>query len=207
MTSQTRKERERAAHRLAILEAAEEVFADKGFHNATVQEIADRAEFSVGYLYGLFDGKNALYVELMELRISQYVDEVEGSIPADGDALGRVRAAMSAVVDYLAQHAQLLRIFIRAHDGTSEGPAPGLPKQCMAKYRAYMSRLARIFADGIEQGVFIKADPLLLVQCMDGLTHHGILRYLMEGKHPDKGVGEMLQRILLEGIVAKGAAQ
>ncbi len=61
----TRKEREALRHRSAILEAAESLFAEQGFHATTVQMIADAAEFSVGYLYKHFDGKEDLYRTLV----------------------------------------------------------------------------------------------------------------------------------------------
>ncbi|RKY64298.1 MAG: TetR/AcrR family transcriptional regulator, partial [Candidatus Latescibacterota bacterium] len=47
----TRREREREAHRREILEAAGRVFARKGFAGATMDEIAQEAEFSKAALY------------------------------------------------------------------------------------------------------------------------------------------------------------
>ncbi len=61
MTELTRREREKAQHRRLMLEAAEVVFAQKGFHSATVHEVAERAEFSVGYMYNLFESKKDLF--------------------------------------------------------------------------------------------------------------------------------------------------
>jgi AcrR family transcriptional regulator len=51
-----RRERERLQRRQAILEAAQAVFAEKGYDAATLDEIADRAEFGKGTLYNYFGG-------------------------------------------------------------------------------------------------------------------------------------------------------
>lgn len=55
-----RKEREKENRRSAILDAAEEVFFSKGIENTTMDEVAERAEFSKGTLYLYFKNKNEL---------------------------------------------------------------------------------------------------------------------------------------------------
>ena len=52
----SRRERERLMRRRAILQAAQVVFAEKGYENATLGEIAQRAEFGKGTLYNYFEG-------------------------------------------------------------------------------------------------------------------------------------------------------
>jgi len=52
----SRRERERLMRRRAMLRAAQAVFAEKGYAGATLDEIAERAEFGKGTLYNYFDG-------------------------------------------------------------------------------------------------------------------------------------------------------
>ena len=52
----SRRERERQMRRREILEAAQAVFAEKGYSHATLDEIAQRAEFAKGTLYNYFEG-------------------------------------------------------------------------------------------------------------------------------------------------------
>ncbi|MFB3133520.1 MAG: TetR/AcrR family transcriptional regulator, partial [Rhodothermales bacterium] len=52
----SRRERERLMRRRDILEAAQAVFAEKGYSHATLDEIAQRAEFGKGTLYNYFKG-------------------------------------------------------------------------------------------------------------------------------------------------------
>ena len=59
-----------------ILRAAAEVFATKGFHEATIQEIAKHAEFSAGSLYNYFENKEALFDEADKLA-----DQIAGLSP------------------------------------------------------------------------------------------------------------------------------
>ena len=67
----TRRERERLARRDAMLDAALEVFAEKGYTGASVDEIAERAEFGKGTIYNYFpDGKDELFLTLFKERVA-----------------------------------------------------------------------------------------------------------------------------------------
>ncbi len=93
-----RRERERLARRRAMLDAALAVFGDKGFDGATVDEIAERAEFGKGTLYNYFPGgKDELYQALFEEVVL-------------GGLLGVVRDAFPEGVD-LATPAAARRVF------------------------------------------------------------------------------------------------
>ncbi|HEV2173872.1 MAG TPA: helix-turn-helix domain-containing protein [Nitrospira sp.] len=54
-----------------ILDAAEHVFGLKGYHEASLQEIAERAEFSTSALYRFFDNKEALFLSISLLPVSR----------------------------------------------------------------------------------------------------------------------------------------
>ena len=57
----SRKERERLLRRQEIIVAARDVFAERGFNEATLEEIASKAEFGKGTLYGYFQNKSDLF--------------------------------------------------------------------------------------------------------------------------------------------------
>ncbi|MDX9758361.1 MAG: TetR/AcrR family transcriptional regulator [Bacteroidota bacterium] len=77
-TQLSRKERERLYKRQEIIVAARAVFAIRGFAAATLDEIAERAEFGKGTLYSYFESKE----ELFETVIADIFDEFV-SIAAD----------------------------------------------------------------------------------------------------------------------------
>lgn len=68
--SLSRRERERQRRRRAMLRAARSVFAEKGYDRATLDEIADRAEFGKGTLYNYFEGgkEDILFAVLEEIH-------------------------------------------------------------------------------------------------------------------------------------------
>src|SRR5271165_3968577 len=76
------REQSRANTRERLLSAARSVFARGGFHGATVEEIASEAGFSTGALYSNFDGKEDLFLVLMEREIDEHAREIAQAVRA-----------------------------------------------------------------------------------------------------------------------------
>ena len=77
-------ERRRAMTRRHLLDAAAVVFAEKGFHSSTIDEVAKRAGFTKGAVYSNFTSKDDLFLALLDDRIDRQfaiVIEVLDSVP------------------------------------------------------------------------------------------------------------------------------
>ncbi|MEM1096870.1 MAG: TetR/AcrR family transcriptional regulator [Bacteroidota bacterium] len=86
--SLSRRERERLARREAMLEAAALVFAERGFDNATLDEIAQRAEFGKGTLYNYFSSKDELLLAVIERTYTQFTGIIEESFAVERISTG-----------------------------------------------------------------------------------------------------------------------
>lgn len=65
-----------AETRSRLLKAAEEVFIREGYEAAQLDEIAKRAKRSKGSVYGIFESKEDLFLELVEHRLRSYMDKL-----------------------------------------------------------------------------------------------------------------------------------
>jgi AcrR family transcriptional regulator len=97
----------RAATHGRLIEAATKVVAKRGFHAATVDEIAAEAGFSVGALYSNFDGKDDLFLAVFDGHLRWYEERL--GIAADTPDPGRV---FSDWMDALMRDPEQLLIFI-----------------------------------------------------------------------------------------------
>ena len=96
-----------------LLDAAEEVFGDKGFQDATIKEIAERAEFSVGAVYGIVVGQGGPPrpdVEAAGGRAARRHGRRRG--PADGGLDGLHRMA-DLQVEFFRRHPHFGRLWVR----------------------------------------------------------------------------------------------
>jgi AcrR family transcriptional regulator len=84
----TRRERQEQTREL-LLDAAAMVFARRGYHEASVEEIASEAGFSTGAVYSNFSGKEELFLALADREVEKQVAEIHAvaeSVEAGGEA-------------------------------------------------------------------------------------------------------------------------
>src|SRR6516165_10265305 len=82
-----RRLRQQDIGRSQLLDAAEEVFGRKGFHETTLREIAELAEFAVGSVYSFFENKDDLFRQIFLRRGDEFMAGMRATLAADGSAL------------------------------------------------------------------------------------------------------------------------
>jgi AcrR family transcriptional regulator len=101
----SRSERKKANTASAILDAAEALFKARGFQATTIDEIADRADVSVGSVYVHFESKVGLYLALVERALA--INEAAMAKVAElglASPLERVFAAGDAYLQFHLEH-------------------------------------------------------------------------------------------------------
>jgi AcrR family transcriptional regulator len=111
----------RLATRDKILQAAREVFAEKGYHRALVDDIVRASQTSKGAVYHHFPNKEALFLALVDEFAGRLAESVASAIGRAHGALGKVEAAVTAGLETFARHRDLARILLL--ESVSLGPA------------------------------------------------------------------------------------
>jgi len=116
-----RRQREKESRRRCILEAAETLFAQKGYRKTRMEDIADMAEVSVGTVYGYFKNKEELLTNVMD-DISLYVRRLVGKAFREADSTldGIKRAGMVFVEDMCLSHPEKMSLLYDESIGNSE---------------------------------------------------------------------------------------
>jgi len=167
----SRREREHEAHRRELLEAAERVFVRKGYHGATVEEIAHEAEFAVGTLYNFFKGKEDLYVHVIEKIAQNFTGQFEQEVLSIEGPEEAIASLIELRLTHFEDHRGFFRIFFEAAPGSRLDPAGALPDNCAGWYERYMEAVIEIFRRGVSQRVFDESDPLYLTLCLEGIVN------------------------------------
>jgi len=84
--SALRREREKQMRRQSILSAAEILFAHNGYRKTKIEDIAEKAEVSVGTVYGYFQNKEELLVAVLD-DIGLYIRKIAGKAFGDADSV------------------------------------------------------------------------------------------------------------------------
>lgn len=167
----SRKEREREAHRREILDAAEKVFIARGYHTATVEQIAQEADFSVGTLYNFFKSKEEMYSKVLEKISIDFRADFDAQVVEEGDAVLALENLIRLRLSHFEAHRGFFRVFLETSPGITMDPLPALPSQVREMYLRYRMEVAEVFERGMGAGVFRRADALYLTLCLEGITN------------------------------------
>jgi AcrR family transcriptional regulator len=102
----------KVATRDRILDAALSVFAGKGYHRATVDDIVRASGTSKGAVYHHFSNKEAVFVALVDDFASRLASAVAAAIGTHSGALGKVEAALTAALTTFADNERLARLIL-----------------------------------------------------------------------------------------------
>ena len=98
--------------RAQILDAAEEVFATKGYEAATVADIAQASGKSKGSFYFHFPSKQAIFLMLLESQAERLARRLEEAVAAEPAALARAEAALRVTLETFGRHRRLDKILL-----------------------------------------------------------------------------------------------
>lgn len=143
----------------AILAAAEEVFANKGLHDAHMSEIAALAGVAVGTVYNHFADRDALLAGLLEARRAEMlarIDEALGTVASPATTptgfRDRLRAFLLAVLTHKQEHRALGRFFQILMQGEIGRYQETFPSAChvpTATLQEVFSRLDKLMKQGV----------------------------------------------------------
>ncbi len=95
-----------------LLQAAMDVFAERGYHGTTVDDIVAASESSKGAFYHYFPSKQGIFLKLLDQLVEMVEAGVEHAIDREEGALAKVEAALRVVLEVAAARRDLARILL-----------------------------------------------------------------------------------------------
>jgi AcrR family transcriptional regulator len=166
----SRQERALRWRRDQVLDVAERVFARKGFHEATMQEIAREAEYATGTLYTIFDSKDALFAAVVERRLPQIAQHLRDAMMEATSPRERVERLVRAFFDFFGARKHLFQIYVHVTGGFLWNVKAELGEQVHEHHVAFVEFLEGAFREGIRTGEFRSTlDPRLAAVALVGI--------------------------------------
>jgi AcrR family transcriptional regulator len=183
--------------RTRILEAAADVFAERGYQDGAVDEIARLSDTSKGTIYFHFANKQTLFLRLTEHLVDQLLAEVEERIAAEPDAVARVRAAVTTTLGIFARHRRLAKILLV--------DVAGLGRQFDRHVLAIHERIAAMIARQLRElqaaRLLAPLDPDLTAVIWLGAINELVVRWLYTGRpDPLDRIAPALTDLLLRSV-------
>jgi TetR/AcrR family transcriptional regulator len=173
-TTASRREQRRQLHqdlsRTQLLDAAEEVFGARGFHDTTLKGIAELAEFSVGSVYSFFQNKDDLFLHVFLRRGEEFLPGMEAAATEGDDPVAQLHALVDFEVGFFREHPHFGRLYLRTSSSSLPGGGLEPSKQLSANFGRAMDVQAAIFRRGQAAGVLRDGDPDVLGRLFTGLV-------------------------------------
>ena len=132
--------------RRAIMDAAAIVFAERGYFNATMKDIADRLGMRPASLYHYYPSKEAALEDMCRVSAVEFCETLRAILHKGGPAVAMVRAGM------LAHLTSSRRAYVENFAFSRRNLPAGVVKELNMLARAYRQLWKKIFVRGSETG-------------------------------------------------------
>jgi AcrR family transcriptional regulator len=174
--------------RAEILEAALRLFSSKGFHDTTMEEVANAAGVAKGTIYLYFQSKEHLLLALKRDFMQGLTDAVANIV---ADAIEQLEGGKAtdyrdiiddifhAVVDYHTSRRDAVEVVVR------QSPSPDLVNEALELERDYLGLITSAFRTGMDYGLVHTEDPEMTAHLITAAIRDNIATCLCYGEPSD----------------------
>jgi TetR/AcrR family transcriptional regulator len=152
-----------------ILDTAEQLFSERGYHATGLKEVAERCEFSVGSIYQFFDSKDTLYEEVLMRRgygMREEMTRIAGSAEPAGEQL---LAMAKLQIDHFRKYPAWGRLTTKVLTPGARPPTD-LPAPFVAAWEEAIGLEARLIDRGQQEGQLRGGNPRALARLFSAMV-------------------------------------
>ncbi|HEU0028612.1 MAG TPA: TetR/AcrR family transcriptional regulator [Ktedonobacterales bacterium] len=170
--------RDKEATRQRLLDAAEAVFADKGYHGAAVDDITRISDSSKGGFYFHFPNKEAIFLALVDSLTPRLEAAIERAISAESDPVTQLDAALRTVFETFSSHRRLSKILLVEAVGLGHG----FDEKLMLVRGRFAAMIQRRLDLAVQSGRIPPVDTETVAWAWFGAINEIVTRWLVSGQ-------------------------
>ncbi len=156
-----------------ILKAATDLFSEKGYHEVTMEEIAEEMGVSKGTIYNYFSSKENLYLEILKESFEAIEALLHGEVENSDPAPLKLRKLLVTIFTFYRRNLKVLRILSRDETHLLKEHFELTENWRTQRVRLY----EKIIEKGIDEGSFVRQNPRLRALMLYGavgavMVHH-----------------------------------
>lgn len=185
----------------AIMSAARQEFAHKGFHGAVVSDIARAAGVGKGTVYRRFGNKEQLFGGLIKNGSREFLNRIEAAVRSGSSPLESLQNCVDVYFEFFRHSRELIEIVVT--EGKQRvGQVQSDLMQNDARIRKHMSAM---FRSGMDQGLFRSHDPEDLALLLHSALW-SLMRWAVISNEEIEFTRPLLLDVFLHGIGYPGAS-
>ncbi len=181
-----------------MFKAAAGIFARKGYHEATVDEIAQAVGVAKGTIYYHFKNKEDLYFAVIQEGINIFGKQLRVAAAAADNPLDKIRSLVDSHLDFYEREQDLVFLFLKELSGSElrRRILAGMLSKCLAVVR-------EAIAAGVKNGTFRAVNPELATSSLFGMITIAAFHYLAFARPIDRAkVKSTIEQIFTRGILS-----
>lgn len=157
-----------SAVRQRLLQAAIDLFAQKGYAATTVREVVAAAGVTKPVLYYYFGSKEGLYLELMQSTAQSFLKILEEPPPAGATARQKIVRLGELAFQVFCEHLQIMKVMHAIYYGPPQG-APFVDFDAL--HQQFDDEVLRLVREGMASGEFRQGDAQAMAWALLGAEH------------------------------------
>ncbi|PYV13873.1 MAG: hypothetical protein DMG21_20030 [Acidobacteria bacterium] len=133
-----------------ILAAARRVFASRGFHDSTIEDVAEAAGIAKGTIYLYYASKLDLYWAALKAGIVAMVEEAERQMAAVATVREKMQAFIASKINYAEAQKDFFRVYFSEFGNALTHPAE-MQREFKQLYLGQARMLSQVIADGVRR--------------------------------------------------------
>ena len=193
------RKQQREAKRHAVLQAAAQLFNERGFHATSLDDIAARLNVSKPTLYYYVKNKDEILLQCVRQGLEMTLEGIEASRQAGGNAVDQLRACMQAYANIVMQPFGMCLIRV----GDEEVPEPSRSELRRMKSEIDLA-FRRLVAQGVQEESLQPCDPKMTAFVIAGALSWIGRWYQPGGEYTPEQIAEQCIATLCEGVLRRG---
>jgi AcrR family transcriptional regulator len=182
-----------------ILEAAAQIFRQKGYHAASMQDIAEAVNLQKASLYHHFNSKQAILAALLDMALDLLIQRLEAVMAEPLSPEKKLTLAIQTYLQVILENQDLASVLLLEHNSLDAvAAARHIPR------RDRFERLWKILIqNGLDKGVFASNDEFLVERALFGIMNWTITWYHPEGHLSIDAISTQFAELFLNGLLSR----
>ena len=180
-----------------LIETAAQVFRQKGYHGASMEDIAVAVDLSKATLYHHFSSKQEILLEILDRALQLLLEKISAITEQNISADKKLRLMIRQYLQILAENVDLAAVLLFEHRA--------LERRQHARHVPNRDKFESLWKDVVAEGVSKKAfkcdDPSMTVRALLGMLNWTITWYSPDGDKSIEEIADEYSNLLLNGLL------
>ncbi|MGD9046784.1 MAG: TetR/AcrR family transcriptional regulator [Anaerolineae bacterium] len=183
-----------------LLETATRLFKEQGYHNTSMQDLADALGMQKGSLYYYIESKEELLRRLLERATSFLTSQINEIYASDLPPPEKLRWALEHHAAMMMDHLDLVAVYLQEYRNLP----PERLEEALTVRKHYEQVLMQIIRDGITAGDFRPTNVRMAVFGFLGMVNWTHQWFSPDGPFTSQEIAATLSDLALHGLVQHG---